>query len=624
MNGLLRLFRFGLPRAHERGASSSNVVSNFMQEERGAIAYLTALLAGVLVIGAGLAVDYGMAIVAKSKLDNAAQSAVSSGANAARNLFEANLTDKDGVEARALAEGTEVALTAFDSQAERTVPIGYRYATFSRVGNTLEAAMAWRGTYVPRFAAIMNNISLEGRANIIMGMLDLKPQDRVVDEKWSDPNEVVSPRNIITPVYRDWKISGYAPKIAPTNDPRAGSYGLTVGENWGANVAKKVFLYAGSYQLRYWYKSAVIYPEYEPAHICGQTQQSIAWATSDTYREIGSKNLETGSHLSATVGAYLHPVKENPQDADTPPRFQSLTHNRIDICAYSSRWVERVVNLDVTTTGYFWLAFVGDAPSSSVPRGGWIANVQLCVSTCSSTPVDNFPYTKDTLIFSDDFNVSFPEGGGFTGFTGTIAASAKYAVPPSDVWRIENGAASNVMPSVLTWSRQNPYPNGNSHVLARFTPQKASALYGGGTVEIVMLRRLLLTAGRYVVNLSGRGDGNTSSGICPIIKVNGLSGGNSLCSTLNYQAQWRDYSICLVVMATRFYDVGVNFAGKINNGEARTDNFKLRALYTNTLRRFASDRDFCTEVIDMQPPGDLIEGTRITYDRVVVKASWWQ
>ena len=614
-----------LPRSDRRDASPSHIISKFARDERGAIAYLTALLAGVLVIGAGLAVDYGMAIVTKSKLDNAAQSAVNSGANAARNLFEANLTDKDGVEAKALAEGTQIALNAFDAQAERSVPIGYRYATFSRVGNTLEAAMAWRGNYVPRFAAMMNEISLEGRANIIIGMLDLQPQSREVDEKWSDPNEVVSPRNIITPVYRDWQISGYTPKIAPTNDPRAGSYGLTVGAGWGGNVAKKVYLYAGNYQLRYWYKSAVIYPDYEPSYICGATQQSVNWASADSYREIGSQNIDTGSPFGAMVGAYLHPIKENPQNADAPPRFVSTSHNRVDVCVYSSRWIERVVNLEVTTTGYFWLAFASDVPSGSVPRGGWIANVQLCVGTCSATSVDNFPYPREALIFSDDFNVPYPEGSGYSGLTGTIPPSAQYMVPPSDAWRFENGTASTVSTTVLMWSRQNPYPNGGSHVLAHFTPNKAVPSYGSSTVQIEMRRRLLLTAGRYLLNVSGRGDGSPTGGICPTIRTEGdLLGDTSICSTQNNLAQWRDYSVCLVVLSTRFYDVGATLVGRFNNGQTRMDNFKIRALYSNSFNRFAQDRDYCTLTMDIKPTGDPSEGQRLTYDRVVVKASWWQ
>ena len=311
-NKLIRFFNDHSQRVRD----GSIHLKSFAHDERGAIAYLTALLAGVLLIAAGLAVDYGLAIVTKSKIDHAAQSAVNSGANAARNLMEANLTTKDGVEAKALGEGQQVALSAFDAQKSSEATVTYRSVDFAHVGNTLSGNLAWQGRYTPQIASMMRPITIEGNAKMIVGIMDIKPQTRVLDEKWSDPGETIPPKNLTGNSYRDWKSFVYSPRIEPTGDVRVPGYALSIGGHWAAQISKKVFLYAGNYQLRYWYKSAVIFPEYEPAHICGPTQQTIAWSTSGKMREIGSSTVLNGNMHASRIATFLHPEKNQSEQSE--------------------------------------------------------------------------------------------------------------------------------------------------------------------------------------------------------------------------------------------------------------------------------------------------------------------
>jgi hypothetical protein len=626
MNKLHRFFLFAFNDPSQKTRDASVRLKAFARDERGAIAYLTSLLAGVLLLAAGLAVDYGMAVLTKSKLDNAAQSAVSSGTNAARNLIEANFTDKDGVETKALGEGQQIALDAFDAQRSPETTIVFRSVDFSHVGNTISGQLGWQANYKPQLASMMKPIQIEGGARMIVGIMDIKPQKRVVDEKWSDPGQLLPPTTISDSRYRDWHFFAQSPQIAPTNDARVPGYAISLGGHWLANLGKKVLLYAGNYQLRYWYKSAIIFPEYEPAHICGPTPQSIAWSTSDKMREIGSSTVVGGYRHAARIAAYLHPVKEDPQASTNAPIWHPSVHNRIDICVYSGRWIERVVNLEITKSGHYWLGFSSDAPISATdPRGGWLANVQLCLGTCSDAEVDNFPYAKHTPIFEDGFDATKPEGTVFDGNSGRIAPEARYEVPPSTKWEVVPMSGSTISPAVVTWSKTAPLKDGPQYLLAKFTPQNSSTIFAGQTVELFTKRRLLLTAGRYLLTVSGRGDGRISSGACPTLRTaSETSGGSSLCSNAANMPVWREITTCLVVHSTQFYDVGFVMSGHALNGETRADSVKLSALYTNTLRKFSPERGVCNLLFDHQPLTDLADGARLTYDRVIVTTSWWQ
>ena len=92
------------PSNHSSFYRLTEQLRRFSADQRGAISYLTALMAVVLVSLTALAADYGMVVVQKGRLDAAAQSAALWGANAARNLLQLNMTQNTLFDNAALQE----------------------------------------------------------------------------------------------------------------------------------------------------------------------------------------------------------------------------------------------------------------------------------------------------------------------------------------------------------------------------------------------------------------------------------------------------------------------------------------------------------------------------------------
>jgi len=167
----------------------------------------------------------------------------------------------------------------------------------------------------------------------IPGGANAKP-NAVIDEKWLTIATPVN-GNPANPVVNDWYsgTAGTASPLSTTGGPTingAPSGRMQIGSSDGSIapiLSKKVYLPAGDYELRYWYQSTVIYPEYEPAYICGSVEGEMHWAISSFTRSFGSSptigTTPAGTNVtnaqSARAGAYLVPVLGNPQaDVNAP------------------------------------------------------------------------------------------------------------------------------------------------------------------------------------------------------------------------------------------------------------------------------------------------------------------
>jgi Flp pilus assembly protein TadG len=591
-------------------------LTSFAHNESGAISYLTALLSLVMMSLVGLATDYGFAVVHKGKLDAAAQAAAISGANAARNLLQLNMTQNTNFDATALAEGEDVANRAFDGQLGATggeMTVVAKFVTVNRVGNTLSAQVSYNGMYTPFFSAFLGvpEIKVSGRGSIIIGLVDNPPSSKLVEEVWESDNvPSYTSKTVADPNYRDWKIQGGPISIKPTWESQAGNFSMSIGDGTNNSIAKKVYMPAGAYELRYWYRSSVLYPEYQPAYICDPQLDNLAWANSGNYREYASAPWRRGHPYAAQVGVFLHPVKDDPQLALAPPANSAFT-NRIDTCSYSGRWIERSINLEVTNSGYFWLAFAGEAPAGSDRRGGWIGKVKLCIASCGDPPVNNFPYAPDAVIFTDSFSTSAPNRSPFNPQSGTFPPSAQYEVDPSGIWAIEGlGPNASSATSVLS-SNERPLIEG-THVMF--------------TSSVKFTRRVLLLPGRYTFRYWKLGDGD--SGFCALAEVERSGNGFAPagCPDRRVAASWSWTSPCLTVYATSFIKLGMNVFPYGRNPNLRLDKVNVLAGYPNfRFQTSQSTPNFCSVNYSVGVPWmDQMGAKVIALDRVNVTPPLWQ
>jgi Flp pilus assembly protein TadG len=166
-------------------------------------------------------------------------------------------------------------------------------------------------------------------------------------------------------------------------------------------ITAQIYLPSGNYELRYFYRSRVDYPDYDPAYICGSTAADVSWANDTNSSGGPTPNALRNNQL----GVYLDQVS-----GSSPPLHWTTDHseqlagsNLIDVCVHSYNWIERSVSIDVSTPAYYWLTFSADGLSNSY--GGQLANIRLCQGPCSGAPQDNFPtaWPASTNLFTDQF-----------------------------------------------------------------------------------------------------------------------------------------------------------------------------------------------------------------------------
>ena len=526
-------------KAPANNRSFKRLVRRFHAARRGNIAIMTAFLMMPIMGLMGLAVDYGNALFVKSRLDQAAQAAATAAAATARNMMQSlDRTvagfDQNARDADAAREGNAVGGNIFGAQFG-TLNNGVANTptvSVKRVGNTFTATVTYSASLNTYFARMfgVNSFNLTGTRSIIVGMVDATAtaaakSNNVIDEKWISANSAVQFSDPTKPVINDW-YSGTRGTVSPlssTGGPTingAASASMRVG-NPSATIApilsKKVYLPAGNYELRYWYKSTIAYPDYEPVFICGSVESEMHWVTSSTTRVLEadprSASVSGGVRLaqSARAGVYLTPVLGNPQaDNNAPvatafPRPPDLPYNdktspfnlradnsrnRIDICVYSSTWIQRSIPLNITASGYFWLSFVAEPPMSTRTLNGfYLGRVQLCDNKCDvSDPLkNNWPWAANTTLYSDSFEIpSRSNGDTFSLTSNGFTAAAKYERAPDwDAGRYGGEAAGAWDPASFVYEVNSPAKyDGPTSVLSK-------------RLGIWTYRRMLLMPGVY-------------------------------------------------------------------------------------------------------------------------------
>ena len=457
--------------------SFAQMVRKFALARHGNIGIMTALLMVPMMTAAGAAIDWAFAVKAQGKLEQAAQIASTTAANTARRVVNSYTKstgsgddDENGLgssgsrvptsayDKTATDEGARVGKLSFIGQASLlsnlTINDTNTIVEVVRVGNTINASVKYTGelkTLIMKLYGVQT-ITLTGKASMIVGLLD-KPignqggsatAGAVISETWTvTSSNPVKTGTATTPVINDW-YSGTPGSVSPLItsgdmlDPSKAPTALRVGnpeDTIAPIISKKVYLPKGDYELRYWYRSTVVYPEYEPVFICGTVEAEMNWVRSFHTRDYSSAKWKQGDPVptrdsspsnvqTARAGVYLDPILSNPQLATTPPTLSSystppadpnVANNRVDICAYSSGWIQRSVPINITDAGYFWLSFVSEPPTGSKRNGFYLGPLEFCPGTsadvlaakaCVSSLNENRPWAANTTLYKDTFDES--------------------------------------------------------------------------------------------------------------------------------------------------------------------------------------------------------------------------
>ena len=434
------------------GRSLMWLMRRFAAARSGNVAIITALMLTPMMGVASLAVDYAYVVKGQGKLDQIALIAATNASNSARDILNAAGSGSNSLDDSAVAEGKLVAETFFDAQTPSVTntSVTGRTVTVQRIGNVIQAKVTYNATVTTLIARVVgvSTITIAGGGSMIVSMMDLPQspgaQGMVLDERWGLPAGT-SPQlaNANLPIINDW-FSGTPGTASPlTGPPIQTSSGavstaptLRVGSPDGSIpplVSKKVYLEKGFYELRYWYKSTIVYSEYDPVFICGTIEREMNWVNSWLIKTGSRTNNSYLNTQTARAGVYLNAIVGNPQtssiptlgDFRMPPYVVTPAagtgdpytyHSRVDICAYSSKWIQRSVNIEITQTGYFWLNFVSEPAQSSggtTRNGFYLGPVQLCkgaqsaVDTATACPGalnNNWPWPANTTLYKDTFD----------------------------------------------------------------------------------------------------------------------------------------------------------------------------------------------------------------------------
>ena len=469
-------------------SSLRRLAARWKAARRGNIAMMTSLLMAPIVGMMGLALDYGHLILVKSRLDQAALAAASAAANAARNVVQTSEGRSDTAynqaefNTKAIDDGKTIGANIFKAQFGSTGPTlttgPTATVTVERISNTFTGKVEYNAGIETYFAKYFNVrvFNIKGRQSMIVGMTDTQTQGStpgsIIDEKWIAPVSEVKVGDASKPVINDW----YSGTPGNTRKPVSQNDGPTINGDSSSKtrigssdgkvprvLSKKVFLLDGDYELRYWYRSTIAYPDYDPVFICGSVEGEMHWVTSSTTHALtaspNSASVNGSFRLaqSSRAGVYLDPIMSNPQLATTPPpetyfpRPPNLPYNasssppnlraensknRIDICAYSKEWIERSVKVKITSPGYFWLSFVAEPPQSTNTINGFdLGRVQFCANTCRETLQTNWPWAANTVLYKDSFEARPPtvksDGDEFDPSFSGFTTAARYSRPPN-------------------------------------------------------------------------------------------------------------------------------------------------------------------------------------------------
>jgi Flp pilus assembly protein TadG len=166
-----------------------------------------------------------------------------------------------------------------------------------------------------------------------------------------------------------------------------------------SSISNKQYLNVGEYELRYYFRGRVDYPDYDPTYICGTQLSDESWATGTNV----NYNPVTNNAKNNQIDVFLDADQDNsaPTHLINDGTMSLAGSNLIDSCVYANNWVQRSVRIYVSTPGFYWLSFAADGTNNSF--GGQLDQIQLCIGTCPGSLQDNFPFTASESLFEDTF-----------------------------------------------------------------------------------------------------------------------------------------------------------------------------------------------------------------------------
>ena len=281
------------------------------------------------------------------------------------------------------------------------------------------------------------------------------------------------------------------------------------GSGGNSSISTKTYLTTGYYELRYFYRSRIDYPNYDPTYICGSTATDVSWANDTDGAVYGTRTNEINVYFDQSTGGAAPPLHT------TMDGTQSLAgSNVIDVCLYGPSWLERSVKIKVTTAGYYWLSFAADGNNDSY--GGQIDDIRLCVDHCTTPLQENFPtgWTTSSLLFQDSFGTapdSAPTAPTNMSWGGNLAKSPGVlptAVPPSTCLVAPTTATLGWPCQGATGWATAPYNQVNTYTQGGTSNSQYIAIDGAknGTTESttnrLISRPFLLVPGYYQVSYS--------------------------------------------------------------------------------------------------------------------------
>lgn len=384
------------------------VLARWRRDSAGNIAVLAALGLIPLLTLTGAAVDFGMSLYARQRLDAAVQSAAAAAIAQARALRAARAEVSDlELETR----GRSRADLVFNAQKPSVRNVRTQFSmTRTPASNTYlvnieyEAAI---GTVFLRLAG-MSELNLRGSASA-----SWIARDAIFEERFEDyEKDVLASGAKMLSGMAGWATNGLARapsgsmlRLVPTRTFGASAppddVRVALELDSGAInsfVSRRFSAEPGVYHIRYWYRDGGASRMIEPAWLCATRLEDVDWMKARD-ADASSDTSLVSTYLTVDVG-------------NVPPTEASLTNvARIDACYNSgARWIERIVKVDIAARGDYWLTFRAEGRADG--RAGAISNMIVCRDPCayddgSSRPAaDNSPWSRDQLLFEDVFSTS--------------------------------------------------------------------------------------------------------------------------------------------------------------------------------------------------------------------------
>ena len=333
---------------------------------RAQVGNLPLIAAAILIpvaLVSGTALDYGMSIQVRQKLDQAAQSAAAAAVAQSRAL---RAIHPDVQPEEMMERGRGRADMVFNAQKPnvRNVKTNFRLER-GHEPNIYIASFEYDAAQPTIFLRLLGirDLALHGfsRATWVA-------RDALIDDDFGEyENEVKSAGVKTFAPMKDWVSNArLRPNAAPIiqladaaryGGPKPDQVKVAVELDVGMGnsfIAKKFSADPGLHQVRYFYREQARNEMIAPAWFCGTREDDVSWMTARDHSLVGNTNQ---------VSVHLLP------DTGRPPAYDMTfaTGNRIDTC-YSSggRWIERVIKVDIITRGDYWVVFHAEGKADGI------------------------------------------------------------------------------------------------------------------------------------------------------------------------------------------------------------------------------------------------------------------